>query len=152
MRSQLEFLSVQLHRLNSFKTMFQSTEPMLHYVRSEVRDLLKTILADFIKMDVVKDCDPFTLDVDCSDVQVPLEHVYIGINASQKLSECKDPSAAMKVKEACLKFSVELVKQIRSRFKATETEPIFRIIEFLKPSNAVKCNPPSLWEVYSTLP
>ena len=27
-----------------------------------------------------------------------------------------------------------------------------RAIEFLLPSNAIKCNPPSLYEVYSTLP
>ena len=44
----------------------------------------------------------------------------------------------------------ELVKQIRSRFKIDE--PVLRAIEFLLPYNAIQCNPPSLYEVYSAPP
>ena len=56
--AQLEFLSAQLHRLNKFNTMFQTTAPMLHHLRGEVRRLLRDILSDFRKQ------DPFTITLE----------------------------------------------------------------------------------------
>ena len=149
--AQLEFLSAQLRRLNEFNTMFQTTKPMLHHLREEVTKLLRDILSDFINMDVIRKEDPFTIDVHCLDIRVPLEKVYMGILATNTLSELKDDlDSVLKVKKACLEFLIELVKQIRSRFDMKN--PIFRLVEFLIPSNAVKCLPLSLHELFSTLP
>ncbi|CAB4034933.1 zinc finger MYM-type 1-like [Paramuricea clavata] len=148
--AQLEFLSVQLKRLNEFNTMFQSTEPLLHYLREEVTKLLKDILSDFISMDVVRKEDPFTIDLDCMNIRLPLDKVYMGILATNTLFELKDDPNVQTVKKACVEFLVELVKQIRSRFDMKD--PIFKLVEFLIPSNAVKCVPPSLNELFLTLP
>ena len=75
----------------------------------------------------------------------------MGILATDTLHECKDdPDAVLKVKKACVEFLVELVKQIRSRFNMND--PIFRVVEFLIPSNAIKCSLPSLHELFLTLP
>ena len=41
MKAQLEFMSTQLHRLNEINTFFQSTKPVLHLMREEVRELFK---------------------------------------------------------------------------------------------------------------
>ena len=67
--AQLEFLSAQLHRLNKFNTMFQTTAPMLHHLR-EVRRLLRDILSDFIARDVVRKQDPFTISIDCMEIRI----------------------------------------------------------------------------------
>ena len=76
--AQLEFLSAQLHRLNEFNTMFQTTAPlMLHHLRREVRRLLQDILSDFIAIDVVRKQDPFTISVDCMDIRIPLDKMYM---------------------------------------------------------------------------
>ena len=64
---QLEFLNGQLHRLNCFKKMFQTAEPMLHHLRSEVLKLLKNILSDFIGLDIVRTKDPLTIDVESAE-------------------------------------------------------------------------------------
>ena len=78
MLAQLEFLSAQLHRLNEFNTMFQTTAPlMLHHLRREVRRLLQDILSDFIAIDVVRKQDPFTISVDCMDIRIPLDKMYM---------------------------------------------------------------------------
>ena len=149
--AQLEFLSAQLRRLNEFNTKFQTTEPMLHHLREEVGKLLRDILSDFIILDVVRKQDPFIIDVNCAEIRVPLEDVYVGILATTTLNECRnDPASVLRVKQACLDFLIELIKQIRSRFDMRS--PIFRLVEFLIPSNAVKCSPTSLHELFSTFP
>jgi hypothetical protein len=149
--AQLEFLSAQLRRLNEFNTKFQTTEPMLHHLREEVGKLLRDILSDFIILDVVRKQDPFIIDVDRAEIRVPLEKVYVGILATTTLNELKnDPASVLRVKQSCLDFLVELIKQIRSRFDMKS--PIFRLVEFLIPSNAVKCSPTSLHELFSTFP
>ena len=73
------------------------------------------------------------------------------ILATDTLHECKDdPDAVLKVKKACVEFLVDAAKQIRSRFNMND--PIFRVVEFLIPSNAIMCLPPSLQELFLTLP
>lgn len=74
--AQLEFLSAQLKRLNEFNTMFQSTEPLLHHLKEELEEvtkLHKDILSDFISIDVLRKEGPFTIDIDCMQIRVPLD-------------------------------------------------------------------------------
>jgi hypothetical protein len=124
---------------------------MLHHLREEVGKLLRDILSDFIILDVVRKQDPFIIDVNCAEIRVPLEDVYVGILATTTLNECRnDAASVLRVKQACLDFLIELIKQIRSRFDMRS--PIFRLVEFLIPSNAVKCSPTSLHELFSTFP
>ena len=149
--AQLEFLSIQLHRFNEFNTMFQTTAPMLHHLREEIRKLLRDSLGDFIAVDVIREQDPFLISLECMEIRLPLEKMYMGILATSTLHELKDdPDNVLKVKRACVEFLVELVKQIRSRFNMNE--PIFRVVEFLIPSNAIACSPPSLAELFVTSP
>eukprot|EP00794_Sanderia_malayensis_P004936 gene4936-5583_t len=95
-KAQLEFLGCQLH-LNVFSAMFQTTEPMLHHVRGQVLELLKNILSDFIRPDVVRDKDPLTLDVEAVELQVPVDKIYLGMNATHTLFECGDPDSSRKI-------------------------------------------------------
>ena len=149
--SQLEFLSAQLKRINEFNTKFQTAEPMLHHLREDVGKLLRDVLSDFIVLDVVRKEDPFIIDVDRVENRVPLQDVYVGILATTTLNELRyDPSSVLRVKQACQDFLIELIKQIRSRFDMKT--PILRLVEFLIPSNAVKCSPSSLHELFTTCP
>eukprot|EP00794_Sanderia_malayensis_P011694 gene11694-12910_t len=149
-QAQLEFMQDQLHRMNNFNTMFQTTEPMLHHLREEVVKLLRSIMQDFLKLDVVRAGDPLTIDFEDKSKHVPLKDVYVGINASTTLASCSDIENALKVRGSCLAFMIELVKQIRTRFQVNK--PVFKCVEFLLPSNAVKCKPPSLQNVFTLMP
>ena len=72
------------------------------------------------KLDVVRTCDPFTLNVECVDPRVFMNKVYLGLNATMTLMECRDPEAAVKMRQVCLSFLIELVEQIRYRFRIDE--------------------------------
>ena len=149
LQAQLEFLSFQLHRLNEFNTMFQSSDPVLHHLYDEVQKLLKSLLSDFLKMDVVRNCDPFTLSLDDPQLKMPIDEVYLGIAATATLNEClalDDHEAVQSVKQTCLEFMLELVRQIRSHFDLSDSA--YKLVEFIMPHNAVKCNPSSLHQLF----
>ena len=47
----LEFLSYQLERFNSFNLLFQSAKPLLQGLKDEVESLIKSIASDFMVID-----------------------------------------------------------------------------------------------------
>ena len=124
-KAQLQFVQVQLHRTNEFNKLFQSEKPMLQHLHSCVESLLREILGDFIILRIVKDCDPFGIDIDNVNNRVPLKQVYLGIHATETLSHfpiCNDIEGIKRFKQSCLDFLIELVRQIRQRF---QTRPFF---------------------------
>ena len=50
-----------------------SSDPVLHHLHGEVHQLLKYILSDFMKMDMVKSCDPFTVPLDDPNLKIPID-------------------------------------------------------------------------------
>ncbi|XP_068250343.1 zinc finger protein 862-like [Palaemon carinicauda] len=150
-KAQLQFLQVQLRRANEFNTMFQSNKPVLLYLHDQVKKLLKDIMSDFIQISCVRECDPFTLDVYNTRYHVPISQIYLGINATDTLSDSavsKDREGMTKFKKGCQEFLLELINQIRRRFK-TES---FKILDFLIPENALNLKPSSLRNVFKSFP
>lgn len=68
--------------------MFQSSVPLLHRLQDKVTKILKEVLCDFIKIDVVGNKDPFTLDIHAPHNRVNVENVYVGVATTATLSEC----------------------------------------------------------------
>ena len=152
----MEFLQVQLHRTNEFNTLFQSDQPLLHALHEKICQLLKELMSDFVKLDVICDCDVLTLNVRSKLVQVStvnvykfkksltmiaLVNVYVGINATKTLKiVCGDKDAVLKFKTTCVNFLEELIDQIRSRFGS----PLFKQLEFIQPANVLKMIPLTL--------
>ena len=87
-QAQLEFMQDQLHRLSNFNAMFQTTEPMLHDLRTD--PMLRSILQDFLKLEVITAGDTLTIEFEDKSKHVLLKDVYIGINATSTLSSCSD--------------------------------------------------------------
>ena len=88
--------------------MFQTSDPVLHHLRGEVDRLLRSILSDFMKFDIVRSCDPFTVSIDDLNLMVPIDKVYIGINATETLHELieDEPEAA------CMYQDVKMLRKI----------------------------------------
>ena len=63
-KAQIEFLQVQLHRTNELNALFQSDQPLLHALHEKVCQLLKELMSDFVKLDVIRNCDVF--DFECT--------------------------------------------------------------------------------------
>ncbi len=110
LKAQPEFLSTQLHKLNDFNTMFQTSDPVLHHLHGEVSRLLRSILSDFMKLDVARSCDLFTVSIDDPNLMVSIDKVYLGIQATATLYELidHDPEAAAQrcqdIRKNCLVF------------------------------------------------
>lgn len=146
-KSQLQFVQVQLHRVNAFNTLFQSANPKLQYLHDQVTKLLKELMGDFIQLDVLQNCDPLSLDVHNTSFHVPVLQVYDGINATDTILNspvCKDTDGVKKYKLSCKAFLIELVEQIHSRF---ETKSL-KSLSFLIPNNALNLKPSSLRGVF----
>jgi hypothetical protein len=77
----------QTAQLHDFNTMFQTSDPVLHHLHGKVHKPVKSILSDFMKMDVVRSCDPFTVSLDHPNLGVPTDQVYLGIQATTTLQE-----------------------------------------------------------------
>lgn len=150
-KAQLQFVQVQLHRVNDFNTLFQSTSPKLQYLHDEVEKLLQELMGDFIQRNILRNCDPFSLDVQNTNFHVPLKEVYVGIHATDTLLNspvCKDTESMKKYKLSCKEFLIELINQIRSRFQTQS----LKVLSFLHPENALNLRPSSLREVFQSFP
>lgn len=150
-KAQLQFIRVQLKRATEFNKMFQSTKPMLHCLHDKVKDLLLQVMSDFIQVSHLRNCDPFTLDVHNTHLQVPVSQLYLGIQATdtiQKSVLCKDLEGVKQFKLSCRAFLLELIDQIRTRFNTRS----FKMLSFLVPKNALNLKPNSLREVFEAYP
>ena len=85
----LELLSYPLNRLNSFNRLFQNEKSLLHILRLDVSDLIKSIALDFMDLKYVKSKE--AQDIDPESHNVPLENVYVGMAASVTLTEMSYP-------------------------------------------------------------
>ena len=86
------FLEFALDSLCKFNGVFQSSLPMLPFLKSEVKRLLRIIMGRFIKPNVIKDTgDDFDqLDLDDTTLQLPNEELGIGHKTWAYISEEED--------------------------------------------------------------
>ena len=152
----LEFLSYQLERLNSFNILFQSERPLLHCLKKELEDLIKSIASDFMAIEYVKKTAPSQIDSGCSRFHVPLKQVYIGMAATATLHEMEAAGAGTlpqefeKFRTDCRNFLIESIEQIQKRFDLDAE--ILTIVQCILPANAAALIPPSLQPICEKLP
>ena len=153
----LEFLSYQLERFNSFNVLFQSTRPLLHGLKKELEDLIKSIASDFMTLDYVKKTAPSKIDSTSSAFHVPLKQIYVGMAATATLREMEADGAGETQSEQfdrfrtdCKNFLVEAILQIQKRFDLDAE--IHTIVQCLMPANAAALTPPSLEVICQKLP
>ena len=103
---------------------------MLHALHEKVCQLLKELISDFVKLDVIHNCDVLTLNVRSKLVQVSTVDVYVEINATEMLKiVCADKDAVLKFKTTCVNFQEELIDHIQSRSGSF----LFKQLEFIQP-------------------
>lgn len=150
-KAQLEFMEVQLKRTNEFNKIFQSDKPMLHSLDSRLKMLLAEVMSDYMNLKYVRECNPYTIDFQDEKKRVPINQVYIGMNATETLSNppaCHDKEGIKIFKHNCLSFLMELTFQIRSRF----TTYSLAFLDFINPENALNRHPNSLINVFKAMP
>lgn len=86
--------------------------------------------------------DPWTVHHQDPNNFLPLDKIYIGIQASASIAlflekHPEDPAAKSeidKIRKACLQFYIEVVTQLKARFQFTD--PIFQFINIVDPCYA----------------
>jgi len=84
----LHFLQYLTSAFNGFLTLFQSQEPLIHVLYSELSDLLKNILKKFLKCEVIKDKegqDLLDTDIMKKDLMLSNDRIAIGESTRQLL-------------------------------------------------------------------
>ncbi|XP_031328947.1 uncharacterized protein LOC116170670 [Photinus pyralis] len=136
----LEFMSYTLELLNGFNLMFQSEAPLLHKLKPQVESLLKSLCSNFIDVKYIRK-QGSVLKLNHTDPTnfVPLDQLYLGIQASESIQNLKnDPNVAREDIErffkSCLNFYIEVVTDIKTRFDFSD--PVFEIIKIVDPGFA----------------
>ena len=117
-------------------------------LHTEVETLLKTLAQNFMKQDYVKHTSGYHIDP-CDQTQyVPIEHVYLGMTASETLVQIKSDCTRQQiliVYSTARDFYIEAIKQLKARFKFTDQ--IYSDIQAVDPTNAQRLNPVSLTDI-----
>lgn len=148
----LEFMSYTLGLLIEFNKLFQSEAPLLYRLKPETESLLKIIYSNFLKRECLGQ-NVFDLNHKNPHLFCKLEHIYLGVGASQTLMESKSTLPEEDVTyflKNCLNFYIELASQIKNRFVFTDN--VFDIIEIVNPLKAQSFNRKSLIDIINKFP
>lgn len=152
----LEFMSYNLELLNDFNLLFQSNKPLLHKTKSEVQKLLKTVCSNFIQTHYIRnEKNLFTFDHTDPRKFLPIENIYLGIQATESFTDLQKNSNVLKKDidiflKNCLNFYLELVTDIKKRF--VFEDPLFDLIRVVDPKFAYSYEIKTLQHVLERFP
>lgn len=148
----LEFMSYVLGLLTEFNLLFQSEKPLLYKVKPETDRLLKILCSNYLQLSYIKGHDIFSLNHRDQLHFVQQNHIYLGVQATQSLHSLKDAGdeAVKKFYESISRFYVELVDQIKERFRFED--PIYNILKIVDPSVVQNYEIKSLEQVTTRFP
>lgn len=153
----LEFMSYNLGVLTNFNTTFQSEVPMLHKLKPELKMLLKNICSNFLKIDYVRKAEIEHIEHENPSNFVELEMLYLGIQAQESINNLKKDEKIPKNEfqfffKSCLSFYIELITQIKKRFRDVLHEPFFDMLSVVDPQTAQTFQTTSLNAVLQKFP
>jgi hypothetical protein len=151
----LEFLSFQLERFNDFNRLFQSEKPLLHCLKDQVEELIRSTASDFMSITYVKATNPKDIDPANATFHVPLADVYLGVAATTTLGEIKatlreDDVDVRNFLINCRNFLIEGIRQVQQRFDLNDD--MHEIVQCTSPARAAHRVLPSLIVIVRKLP
>lgn len=104
----LEFLSYVLGLTNEFNLLFQSEKTLLRRLKFETEKLLKHLCSNYMPLNFMKGKNIFSIDHRNPRNFVPLDKIYLGINASRTLNSLTNADNNEKevVLKGCLNFYI----------------------------------------------
>lgn len=132
-KAYLEFLSYSLNILTTFNLIFQSERPMLYKLKYEVSKILQTFLSNFIKLDILKQNDIWSLDPTNKTYFVEPNEMYIGLNAQNTILLCSQEEQ-QDIYNNIKTFYIEVAVQIKK--KIYFDDPFYEILDIVEPKFA----------------
>lgn len=144
----MEFMSYTLTLLTDFNKLFQSEYPLLHKLKPSTETLLKNLCSSYLDIAYLKTENIYSLDHTNPRNFVPLDKVYLGVEATESLNtlkcEVNDQQSITQFLKTCLSFYIELVTQIKQRFNFKDE--LYILLEIVDPIKAQK------YEIKSLIP
>ena len=126
------FLSYVLKLTNKINLEFQSETARIHILLSEVKDSVKTILANFIKIDCITDDLLKTFQILNKNIFCSVDEIYIGPAAEKVICSYElDEISVREIRKSCRMYYIELVTQILNRIKIDDD--VLIALEILNP-------------------
>ncbi|XP_037828362.1 uncharacterized protein LOC119616162 isoform X2 [Lucilia sericata] len=139
------FLKYILGIINNINKMFQSETTEIQNLYDKMQKLLKTVLSNFIKLDLLKN-DKFYL-LNYKDEQNILDYneVYLGVYAREELmASGLEETQKNKIIHNCINFYVELCDQILVRFDFGEK---FQALSLINPYYIISNEKNTFYEI-----
>lgn len=111
--------------MNDFNTLFQADSSQFSLLKPHVEALIRNLALNFIKPDYVRR-QSLNIDPEKVDEYVHLDRLYMGVSATESLSEIQDDgdkaSQTLVVKTSIRNFYVEAILQIQKTFVFHEND------------------------------
>ncbi|XP_014299066.2 uncharacterized protein LOC106693944 [Microplitis demolitor] len=135
----LQFLSYTLGVLTDFNLMFQTEKPVLHKVKPEIENLMKDICSNYMDIAYIRKNDIFNVDHKNPRLFVPLDKIYIGLDANESLLELIEnnevqSSDVIEFRNKILNFYIEVISEIKKRFDFSDS--LYTFLQILEPKQA----------------
>jgi hypothetical protein len=137
----LQFLEFILPFFNKLNKLFQGETVLIHRVYSDILLIYKDIVACYIKPEFIPNVE--TMYPGNPDCFLPLQHIYVGANASISLTALNrsNPAAVHHLRTRFLNFLVTAAKELKRKFNFVGTgESILKDISLLCPQNILTNN------------
>jgi len=138
--AKLNFFLMIAKEIQPFLTKYQADKPLLPFFATEMKNLVKELMQEFIKPDLLSDAtsvvkllkieyEKFPNHVDLSKVKIGFaaERILCELKGSKKLSERQ----VFEFRMSCKAFLIKMVKKILD--KSPLTYPLVRYMNFLDP-------------------
>lgn len=145
-KCQMHFVNYSLGLFNDFNCMFQADYPQFSELKTQIEELIKTLALNFMNRNYVKRTPASQINPHQTEEHLDLKHVYLGVDATNLLSEVENKKSAevQKILESAKMFYIESIAQINKRFVF---EDVHNDSSFLNPKNANDLTPASLYAI-----
>lgn len=128
----LSFLKYILGIINNINKMFQSETTEIQNLYNEMQNLLKTIMSNFLKTNLLKTENFFLINYKDKNNFLDIEEIYLGVYVRDVLSDSQiNENDKHDVIINCINFYIELCEQILKRF---EFENKFKALNLINPN------------------
>lgn len=113
----LFFLSYLLPKIDKLNLHFQSEEPQIHTLFNNISSLFRELLSMFVRHDILATRDLSDIDPSDTSIHCSINKVILGGRCTAELLITPLRQNEERFRQDCLRFLVELCKQIRRRFE-----------------------------------
>lgn len=130
-----KFLSYVLDIVNKLNLEFQSEKTKIHLVQKRVKDLYRTLVRNFIKIEHLNKTPIKNINPSNPRSFIELDRIYFGAQVELMINDNFDANDVRDFKLRCLDFYIELCTQIKNRFDFEN--PVMEYVSIFDPKTAV---------------